>query len=793
MSSCEVYVFRNDYIHFSHTDNVAIKHHIYFNSTVSLTCEYTVSRNFCDIIVRNCPCVAFGKICFVTCRADTLSCHLYGCTDCCILVFALNVCMVKLSRAGSCGNHEKRCRYRTRKAVRGLIYNAEFIIAGLSCNECCRSTTVEVNSLYTTCLKHDLSDFLHTTAAGEGFLTTVKYHKYNLTCLCDTNSCSGSAVYIVIFSSGNCDLTVLNKYCTKSTNSFLKLISVNFIVFLSCTYNCLTVLCNTKEAGIVNAVILLTIHDKKTAGFTCGHVKSVGVNAGNYVIVRNVVGARRISMILLCGISLIFYSLHFPAECRIVISIVCIYVYVVSCNITCCDIVYHLLSVCGSSIMDFLSDTGSELNRRRGECLVIRILNCLYIVTCKLTNVICKCIANCSSKRYKILCTGKISCTFKCSDKLVRKVFCINSISNLCTCTVCAKSICHKVSCTVLICEIFCEVALENLCKRIDLIVKIKFSVFSVSNTVVYGFKNVHNVVCVHISVIVFLAKGRIIRLVNCQAEAIVTNLSNHFFKVCGVNTFQRSYFEKVNKVACPTGNVCMVGAEVVVVCDVHSTEYVSDVSHLTVRKLELRNVLKTCNTNVITVCYVCICVIFHSSYVLSKVCILVTCHDTPRAGVITVNTCTNILDNESCRVLRGILLYVFVSNYFEKCKIINELAVSVNRRLTECGILFIRSCVTASHTTLVLAIACFCTSRSLCREINQLVTESCYKLCITFCTYLSICTICLCAGLVAECINRCLLNENFITYRTVRAFCKTCHCTCRSYCCISYSIMSKC
>ena len=309
--SGEVYVFGNNNVHSCHTDNLTVEHHINFNCTVSLTGEYAISGNRSETIVGNCPSVTFGKLGFITCGTDTGCIHLNRCTDGCIGIFAGNVCMIEFSGAGSCGNDHPGSRYGTLETVGGAVENAEFRSAGLSCNESRRSTTVKVYSLYATCITKNLSDFNIATTAGIGFLTAVKYHKYNLTGLGDTNCGSGSTA-VSIVSIAYADFTVFNKSGSEACDSFLNLSLVNGVVLFGSADNGSTVLKNTKETTAVNCMILNAAHYEHTAGFTGRHIKACTVNSCNYLVVGNVIFAVGIAILVLSRISLIKYTLHCP-------------------------------------------------------------------------------------------------------------------------------------------------------------------------------------------------------------------------------------------------------------------------------------------------------------------------------------------------------------------------------------------------------------------------------------------------------------------------------------------------
>ena len=451
MRSGEVYVLGNNNGHFRSADDFTVKHHIDFDTTVFQAGKYTVCRNGSEIIVGYSPSITLGKIRFVACKADTLTGHLNGSTNGSILVITFDHCMIKFSRAGSRRNHHERSSYGTGEAVGRLVYNAELVIAGLSCNEGRRTTTVKVNCLNATCVEHDLRNFFHITAAGEGFLTAIENHEYDLTGLGNTNRSSGCTAGVFRRN----DLTVLDKGSTESGNTFCNLILVDLVILLGRSDNGSTVLKNTKESAGVNTMIFLTIHDEKTAGLTGRHIEAVSVDTCNDVIVRNIMRAFGIAVFILSGIRLIKNSGHLPTERRIVMRIVCINMNVASGDITGCDVVNHLFSVSRSCIMNILRDTGSKLNGSRGKYAVIGIFRAFNIVACKLADIICKSVTNGTAKHNKITCVGKISGTLKGSDEFIGKIFRINGISYLCARTVGIQSVGHKVSRAVFIREIF--------------------------------------------------------------------------------------------------------------------------------------------------------------------------------------------------------------------------------------------------------------------------------------------------------------------------------------------------
>ena len=715
MGSREVDVRGDNDVHFHRADDVTVEHHINVYRTVSLTGEHTVSGNGSITFIGNCPCAACGKKCFVACGADTLCSHLNGGTDGCVLVSAFDHSVIEFGGAGSSGNYHERGRYGTRITVGGLVDNGEVIVTGLSCNVGGGTAAVEVNRFYAACFKHDLRDFFHATAAGNGFLTSVEYHHNDLTGLGDTDSSSGSTAGVIVGGLIDGNLTVFYKGCTEASDTFLYLTLINRVVFFRGTDNGSAVLEDTEEAVCVDGVVFNTAHDEQAAGFTGRHIEACTVGRCDYLIVGNVVGAVGVAVLILCSICLILNTGHFPTLGGIVIVVVCVEVNVISGDIGSCEIVNHLFAVSRSSVLDLLGNTGSQLSQLAGEYGIIGIFRGSNVVAREQAEVVCERVANCFSEGNEIFRAGEVSRAFERGDELICKIFCINSVSYLFARAVGLQSVGHEVSSAVFVGEILGHIVHDDLSQRIN--------VFAFFDTVVHGLENVHDVICIKVAVVVFLAEAGIIGFVDLLTEALLANESNHNFEIAvdlSCLGFKCRNLEKVNKVTCPTGNVCVVGAEIVVISDIHRAEYVADIRLIAVGESKVAEVLQTGNSKVIAVLDLCVECIFSIGYVFCKVCILVTCHDAPGAGVVAFNTRTDVLDHERCGILCGIHLDVFVCHLFEKSEIINEIFVIVNGSYAESRDHYDFARSAAFLTCPVCFITVFGTGRSLFGYVNN-------------------------------------------------------------------------
>ena len=710
----EVHGLGDNDVHFGRTDDLVAEHHVDLNGTVTLTGEHTVSGDAGEALVGNCPGVTLGKRGLVAGRADTLSGHLNGSTDGGVLVIALDQSMIELSGAGSGGNHHQRGGDGALEAIRRSVDNGELVIAGLSCDVGGRSAAVQIDCLYAACLEHDLSDLLHATAAREGLLTSVKYHEHDLTGLGDTDSGSGSALSVVVLGSGNSDLAVLDQHGTEAADGLDQQILVGLVVLCGSADVGLAVLGDTEEAVLVRAVVGLTVHDQQAAGLTGLHVEAISIHAGDHVVVGDVVGAVGIAVLILGGVSLIQNAGHLPTKGRIVVSIVSVNVDVISGDISGSHVVDHLLTVSRGCIMDSLGDTGGQLSEGAVEYAVVRISGVLDVVACQLAEVICECVANSTSELQQILGTGEISGTLEGCDEAVSQILCVNSVSDLGAGAVGVQSVGHEVSGTVLVVKISSHVVHDDLGQRVD--------VLALLDTVGNRLQDVHDIVSIHVAVPVLLTEGRIERLVDLNQEAGVGNLLDHLIQST-VDALQSRDLQQVDEVACPTGNVCMVGAELVVVGDIHRAEDVTDISHLAVRQSELLDVLQTGNGNIVAILDLSVEGILGIGYVLSEVRILITGHDTPRAGVVAINAGTDVLDNETCGILCRIQLHVLVSDLLQESEVVDEVGIVVDDSNAECGNDGLLSGGAAQRAALICRVTILGTGRILCGEEDPLVS----------------------------------------------------------------------
>ena len=272
--------------------------------------------------------------------------------------------MIECRGAGCRRNDHKRVTDRTSRTIGRTANHSQFILAFHLRNKGGRTAAVKVDCVDTTRLEHNLRDFFHTTAAREGFLTPVKYHQYDFTRRRNTDCRSRRAVGIIGFRSVDGNLTIFYQHRTKATDCFFQLPSINFIIFFCRTDKRFAIFGDTKETIAIDSMVFNTVHNQQTARFASGHIITVAVYAGYYVIIRNIMFTFGIAVFFLRRICLVKNTRHLPTFFRVVLIIVRVYVYVVSGNIRRCKIIYHLLVIRRRCVYRLLRYAGRKVATR---------------------------------------------------------------------------------------------------------------------------------------------------------------------------------------------------------------------------------------------------------------------------------------------------------------------------------------------------------------------------------------------------------------------------------------------
>ena len=726
----EVNVVGHHDIHNLAADHLALMDQADFNTTGLLGGKDTVRGNFTVLRAGNIPGCTLGNLCLVTGCADTLSSDLLGTADGHIVGFGGQNCMVKCSGAGSSGNHEQRGTDRTCRTVRRSVHNFQFCAAFRLCNKCSGTTAVQVDGRLTASFHHDLCNFLHATAAGEGLLSAVQNHQNDLAGLGDTNSRAARPGAVV-----RCDNLTIPNQIAKSCNCIANLSLVGGFVFLCRTNNGSTILQNAKETLVIHGMVFYTImHYQYAARLAGTHIIAGTVDTGNNIIVFNVMLAFRITILLLCKVCLIQNAGH-CMDSRIVVGIVCENIHIASVYIDSCDIEDHLLVICGCCVLDVLSNARCQSRRFTGEDLVVGVLRHVYKVARHTAQIVCNCIAAGLLQICQIT-GGEFSGIFQCLDHLVAGVGIIHRFTNLFTQSNAAQSVLQQVVCTIFVCQTFGEVTAQQTGQS--------------AIVVLHRLQLMHDVVTVQVTLHIRQTEAALVRLggegtVRLQ-QIVCSQICHHFLDGSG-HTELVCQAQQVNRITDPAANVHMVQAEAVVIGDVHHTEDMAHVCSIAVGQFEVLQVLQTADgQHFFAVSQGAVICVFHGVDVFCKCGIFITGHNTPGTGVIALNTGTDVLDDQRRRILTGIFQHIVVSNLFQLCQSGNKGIIVVDLQCTQSGDLYLGGVCTAG-TSLICIPARTGVSSLLCFKLVDVMTQS---------------------------RNDFLRNQHLITDGTMRALCQT-------------------
>ncbi len=122
-------------------------------------------------------------------------------------------------------------------------------------------------------------------------------------------------------------------------------------------------------------------------------------------------------------------------------------------------------------------------------------------------------------------------------------------------------------------------------------------------------------------------------------------------------------------------------------VSDIHCTKHVANVSQVAVGQGEVSQLLQAADCDhVFFVFHHCVDGVFHLADVLSEVGIFVAGHDAPGAGIVAVNTGTDVLDHQIQWILTGIFLHIQVRDFFQHHQGLNKGLVIADSGNFQCG-----------------------------------------------------------------------------------------------------------
>ena len=182
------------------------------NGNISLThnTQHAIFVNCGDICIVNSPLSVLGQISRTTRCAYAECRNLHRPADADILTLGAKRRMIEGVRSRRSRDHHQRRADLALIAIGRAVNNYWLIRALLLCHKCAGATTIKIDCLYTTSIEHNLCYFLGTTTGGEGFLTTVKNHKDNLSVSRNANASARCTIVVVVRGGSNGDFTVLD-------------------------------------------------------------------------------------------------------------------------------------------------------------------------------------------------------------------------------------------------------------------------------------------------------------------------------------------------------------------------------------------------------------------------------------------------------------------------------------------------------------------------------------------------------------------------------------------------------
>ena len=457
-------ILRGNNTHLMRANAFAVQHQINGHCTVAESGELAVLGNACTVFVRNSPIRTLGKLCLFAGGTDTLCRKLDRRAGGQIVIIGIHRGILKLSRAGSRGNHHQRGCDRTGKTIGRTVEHIQFLTRLLRYVGC-GTAAVQIHCPYAACFKHDLGDFRHGAAAGIGFLTAIQNHHNHFTGSCVTycsTRCSGGVVIAVV---GDRKLAVLDQSRTEDLNSFLHLTLILAVVIVLSAHNGSTVLQNSKEPAGTDGVIFNTVHHQQSARLAGRHIKTGGVHADDHIVIFDVVFTVRVTVLGLSRFGLIQHTLHCPALAGVIVIIVCVNMNIISGDIRSGDEVSHLLTIRRGSIFHLLCDAGSQSDGFRGEHCVQIIPDLIHIVSCQLADIVRKSVAAGPSQIGNIL-IFKVSGALEGSDHFVACIGTVDSFAHIVSQGHAIQTVLQEISRPIVHGKAFGEVVLHNCCER---------------------------------------------------------------------------------------------------------------------------------------------------------------------------------------------------------------------------------------------------------------------------------------------------------------------------------------
>ena len=626
-------------IHRLGADNLITQHQVNIHRAVGTQRgKHTVLGNGTPACIGYRPGGTLRQVSRVTGGTDTVSNDLLAGAGNHVIVLGIQQRVVKRRGAGSSRNHQPRGGNRTGGTVGRLIDNRQILGTFLTGHIGGGAAAIQIDSLYTAGIQHDLRNLRHATAAGNRLLTAVQHHQYHLTGAGNTHRRTAGTGAVAGY-----NLTIFNQI-TEAGNSFCHLTLVEGIVLLHRADNGSTVLQDAKEAAGVHVLILYTVHNQQTGRLTGRHVKAGAVGGNNNVVVLYVMLTLRIAVLILSGLRLRQDCRHTPRG-RIVILVVGKHMHVVTSHVRGGDIIHHLLAVGGGRLLDHLGDTGCQHRGLGAEGSHIGVLDGLHIVACQFTQIIRKSIA---ARLAQIRQIGGFEVTggLQGGDHLVTGVGVIHSLTHRRAQSHTVKTILQQIIRTGLRVQKLVEIAEENLQQHTGLILDVHQGLHKIESVQVTG--DIVGIKAGHTGI----GRG--------HTQIVRGDFRHHLLQSAGHTVVIRK-LQQVHQVTGPASHVCVVLAVLVVIGDIHRAEHMTQVHLLPGGKSDNVQILQAADGNHGLADHrrLYIVGVLKHSHVRCKIGVLIAGHDAPGTTVVAVHTGANILDNQRQRILAGHLFGV--------------------------------------------------------------------------------------------------------------------------------------
>ena len=177
-------------------------------------------------------------------------------------------------------------------------------------------------------------------------------------------------------------------------------------------------------------MIFHAIHYQHAAGLTGTHIETGTVDRRDYIVVFDVVLAVGIAVTFLSCVGLIQNTLHLPTLCGVVVVVIGIEFNILTRQISRCQIVNDLLTIGSNRHFGLLIDARGkvvEFCGKNGKQIITAVL---YIVTCQLTDIVSKGVADSFTQCCQIVCC-EITGVFQSCNDLIGGVGAVNRVTQV--------------------------------------------------------------------------------------------------------------------------------------------------------------------------------------------------------------------------------------------------------------------------------------------------------------------------------------------------------------------------